>query len=192
MSPGHVLLGEKKTRSVQKQAFQVILLRPRATWNKVGLSQCWIGRCSSLKIVKHRLPFLLVCLLWLLCCCGGSTVDYLGEDEQCLCGSSTAFLHPPTSVRSLPLVQYNTFGISTLHRTNRVTTQVQQKHVRDPAWTRPRRGQVHIPVLIRASEMCCLGCFSVRGLCALTLRVDSVRRLGVLTLCVLILCVVCV
>ena len=52
--------------------------------DEVGL--WWKGKCGSLGIgvsLEHWWPFLLVCLLWLLRCLGRSTIDDVGEDEQC-------------------------------------------------------------------------------------------------------------
>ena len=69
-------------RKVKSLSAEIILLG-RATWNEVGLYLCCKGKVvhSQMSVsLTHWLPFLLVCLQWLLCCCGGSTI-YLGVDE---------------------------------------------------------------------------------------------------------------
>ena len=40
----------RKARSVEKQRVQVFLLRPRATWDAVGLDLCWKRKCGSLTL----------------------------------------------------------------------------------------------------------------------------------------------
>ena len=81
MSLGRYPFGEKKTRSVQKQFSHIILLRPRATWNEVGLYLRWKGgmftqnECVAETLVAVCAGLFAVVALLL----GGSTVHYLNK-----------------------------------------------------------------------------------------------------------------
>ena len=56
---------------------KVLLLRPRATWNEVGLYLCWKRTCGS-----HTTECVAEAMVAVFChCCGGKLSGQLGEDE---------------------------------------------------------------------------------------------------------------